>query len=152
MITLEQVRQLEARVKRAVDLIDRLRGENTVLKERLEKNEHRLRELEDLVEGFRTDQDQIEEGIRDILNQLNSLEDGIHGEGAQPANDKVPPAQETPTPREPLGEEHVTPERAPYEAPASDGSTGNTREEDSEEVQTGPEEVYEDDPAQLDIF
>lgn len=137
MITLEQVRQLEARVKRAVGMIERLRSENSVLKERLEKSDQRLKELESLVDGFRNDQDQIEEGIRDILSQLNALEDDIHPEQPRPAESEA----------EARADELVTQPKAGQEqkpaVPEDNPFTGHDQEEVQEE---------EEPPGQLDIF
>ena len=46
MVTLEQIRQLDARVHRAVELIGKLRDENTTLKNRLSEYQGRIEELD----------------------------------------------------------------------------------------------------------
>ncbi len=148
MITLEQVRQLETRVKRAVELIDTLRGENKALKERLEKSERRLRELETLVNGFRDDQDQIEQGIRDILAQLNALEDDINEE--QPETSSPVPESST------EAVERVSEDReegpVPKEVRYGKDHAFSTRYDQEEGQEDGRAEEDEDSPGQLDIF
>lgn len=153
MITLEQVRQLESRVKRAVELIDKLRGENTFLKDRLEKSERRLKELETLVDGFRNDQDQIEKGIKDILDQLNALEDDIHPE--QPQTSSMPEPRSNPAESSSAAPSSVEPPQTepveadiPVESTASPLS-GNNQEEEPEDIQADQED---EPPDQLDIF
>jgi len=83
MITLEQIRTLEAKVQKAVELIEGLRSENSMLTKKLETYQKRIDELEILVEEFKQDQVQIEQGIIHALNQLEELEDVV-------AKDKVP--------------------------------------------------------------
>jgi len=150
MITLEQVRQLETRVKRAVELIDTLRGENKVLKERLEKSERRLRELETLVDGFRNDQDQIEQGIRDILAQLNALEDDINEEQPETSSPIPEPSTEAVEPVSEDREEAPVSEEVRY-GKADVTSTRYDQEEGQEDARA-EEEDEEDSPGQLDIF
>lgn len=84
MITLEQVRALEARVEKAVAAIDQLVSENAALKDALSREKARAEGLEKTVEEFRRDQERVEEGILRALERLNVFEDAILGE--------VPPA------------------------------------------------------------
>ncbi|OHD13362.1 MAG: hypothetical protein A2Z96_02400, partial [Spirochaetes bacterium GWB1_48_6] len=74
MIQLEQVRNLEVKVKQAVGLISRLKTENEYLKSRLTDYEVRIQELENLINSFRNSQSEIEEGINNALEELDSLE------------------------------------------------------------------------------
>ncbi len=77
MITLEQIKQLELKVHKAVELILSLKNENSLLNKKLEEYQKRIDELEVLISGFREDQTDIESGILDIITQLNRLEDDI---------------------------------------------------------------------------
>ncbi len=77
MITLEQIRTLESKVQKAVELIEGLRSENAMLTKKLETYQKRINELEILVEEFKQDQVQIEQGIIHALNQLEELEDVV---------------------------------------------------------------------------
>ncbi len=76
MITLEQIRLLESRITRAIDLIRVLKDENSTLRRGLESAQKRMKELEALVEGFKTDQQEIESVILRTLHTLDELEEG----------------------------------------------------------------------------
>ncbi len=75
MITLEQIRLLESKITRAIDLIRVLKEENATLRRGLESAQKRMKELETLVEGFKTDQREIESVIVRTLQHLDDLED-----------------------------------------------------------------------------
>lgn len=77
MLTLEQVRELEARVAKALAFIDRLSSENASLRERLSGYELRIKDLEILVKDFQHDQSRIEEGILHALRKLDAFEDSV---------------------------------------------------------------------------
>lgn len=98
MISLEQVRALEARVEKAVAFIASLRAENAALKDglleaelRTEAAEARTAELEDLIKEFQKDQERIEEGIVQALRKLDAFEDVVHA-AAKPPLAPVPVA------------------------------------------------------------
>ncbi len=75
MITLEQIRLLESKITRALELIRVLKDENTTLRKGLESAQRRMRELETLVDGFKTDQKEIESVIVRTLHNLDELEE-----------------------------------------------------------------------------
>ncbi len=75
MITLEQIRLLESKITRAIDLIRVLKEENSTLRRGLESAQKRMRELETLVDGFKTDQKEIESVIVRTLHNLDELEE-----------------------------------------------------------------------------
>jgi FtsZ-binding cell division protein ZapB len=75
MITLEQIRLLESKITRALDLIRVLKEENSTLRKGLESAQRRMRELETLVDGFKTDQKEIESVIVRTLHNLDELEE-----------------------------------------------------------------------------
>jgi TolA-binding protein len=75
MITLEQIRLLEGKITRAIDLIRVLKEENTTLRKGLESAQKRMKELETLVDGFKTDQGEIESVIVRTLQHLDELEE-----------------------------------------------------------------------------
>jgi chromosome segregation ATPase len=84
MLSLEQVRQLEGRVSKALSVIDALRDENNTLRQSLSGYEQRVKELEILIREYQRDQGRIEEGILSALERLNSIEDSSP-EAAAPA-------------------------------------------------------------------
>ena len=75
MIRVQQIADLEARVLRAIDLIERLRTENRTLNASLESAEQRSRDLEIMLENLRGDQQNVEQIILRTLNKLDGLED-----------------------------------------------------------------------------
>ncbi len=75
MIRVQQIADLEARVLRAIDLIERLRAQNRTLSASLESAEARTQELEGMLETVRGDQQNVEEIIQRTLNKLDGLED-----------------------------------------------------------------------------
>lgn len=122
MLTLEQVRALEARVEKAVNLIAALRAENGTLRSGLAAAEGRVAELEGLVREFQADQARIEEGIVHALKKLDAFEDAVHAAGA--AADKPSP-QPAPRPVEdrpaPASAEEGDPEAVSDEAAGESG-------------------------------
>jgi len=77
MITLEQVRALEARVEKALSVIDRLTAENAALRDSAAREKKRATDLERTIEEYRRDQTRIEQGILHALERLNAFEDAI---------------------------------------------------------------------------
>ena len=103
MITLEQIRLLEGKITRAIELIRVLKEENSTLRKGLESAQKRMKELETLVEGFKTDQREIESVIVRTLEHLDELEEAAsdpkkpdhNGRRQAPAEEpapSVPPA------------------------------------------------------------
>jgi hypothetical protein len=75
MISLEQIRLLESKISRAIELIRVLKDENGTLRKGLESAQKRMKELESLVDGFKTDQREIESVIVRTLHNLDELEE-----------------------------------------------------------------------------
>ena len=106
MVTLEQIRQLDARVHRAVELIEKLREENNTLKNRLSEYQGRIEELEVLISNFKEDQSEIEHGITSALSQLAAIDDSAkqpatareHRAAEPHAQKSTPPAHQTAEP------------------------------------------------------
>jgi hypothetical protein len=102
MITLEQIRLLESKITRAIDLIRTLKEENSTLRKGLESTQKRMRELETLVDGFKTDQKEIESVIVRTLHNLDELEESASASGrvlasAAATEDGIPPGGVTAT-------------------------------------------------------
>ena len=84
MISLDQVKLLEAKVARAIEYVERVNSENIALVQReaellakLESSQKRTEELEALVLRFKEDQSRIEDGILAALDRLNQFEEAI---------------------------------------------------------------------------
>jgi hypothetical protein len=84
VISLEQVQLLESKVAKAIEYVERVTDENTVLSRervgliaKLDANQKRLGELELLVMRFKEDQGRIEDGIIAALNRLSQFEEAF---------------------------------------------------------------------------
>ena len=100
MIRVQQIADLEARVLRAIDLIERLRTENRTLNASLESAEQRSRDLEIMLENLRGDQQNVEQIILRTLNKLDGLEDAW-AELQQRDEPAAPPADTSASPPDP---------------------------------------------------
>ncbi|MBI9105353.1 MAG: cell division protein ZapB [Spirochaetales bacterium] len=96
MLTVEQVRSLDEKVRMAVDLIDSLKKENSVLENKLDEYKQKVIQLEDVIDSFKLDQLEIEEGIKDVLSQLDKLEDQITAPAPSVPNPPSPAFQQEP--------------------------------------------------------
>ncbi len=86
MISLEQIRLLEGKISRAIELIRVLKEENSSLRKGVDSAQKRVKELEALVDGFKTDQREIESVIVRTLKNLDDIEEQIHSGGAAGAS------------------------------------------------------------------
>lgn len=77
MIHLDQIRLLENKTIKAIELINVLRKENKALKKTIDTSQARMEELENLVQEFKSDQDEIEQSILRAMKNLEQLEDEI---------------------------------------------------------------------------
>ena len=109
MVSLEQVRVLNGKVQKALEVINGLRSENGMLRNKLGEYEKRMEELETLVNSFNQDQDDIETGILGILQQLDKLEEDFYGQAAEKPAPAAEIAEEKPSP-EPVKVPEVNPE------------------------------------------
>jgi len=156
MLNLDQIKQLEARVSKAIELMQTLKDENDLLKLELHDRQKRIEELENIVLVFRNDQAKIEEGIINALNHLSAFEDTVYQaanstaasavhEAASTANE-VPEMQ--PTALNSTGAvEPEQPESVHEETPESQSSAAV--------VETEPQPIQQEAPNhsnQLDIF
>lgn len=139
MITLEQIRRLEKRVHTAVSLITALKGENTLLKQKLTGYERRIAELEAKLVELKEGQSEIERGLLAALDQLDTLEDELL--------DDPPPGQGTPAAdmeQEDHGEVIVADKRAeaagssPSSPASSSGSKPDSSPDDAEDTGAHP--------------
>jgi peptidoglycan hydrolase CwlO-like protein len=109
MITLEQIRLLESKIARAIELIRVLKEENSTLHKGLESAQKRMKELETLVDGFKTDQKEIESVIVRTLHTLDEVEENVsakHQDRSAAAGGISPAAKaapvDPPSPAEPV--------------------------------------------------
>ena len=77
MISLEQIRLLEAKITKAAELIRTLKAENKSLRKTLDSAQSRMQDLETLVGDLKRDQKEIEAGILRAIKNLDQLEDEV---------------------------------------------------------------------------
>lgn len=87
MISLEQVRQLDIRVKKAVSAVKSLSAENSALKQQISELEARLAELRREASDRQANEQEIEVGLQGVLDVL----DEVDGETAKMESE--PPAE-----------------------------------------------------------
>jgi FtsZ-binding cell division protein ZapB len=100
MVTLDQVKELDEKVTKAIDYVKKVTGENGRLKEensrlteKLDSCQKRIDELEVLVQKFKEEQGRIEDGILSALDRLNQFEDAVESaiSAAKPAKPTAKP-------------------------------------------------------------
>ena len=146
MITLDQIKQLDHKVRNAVDKISTLKSENSMLQEKLDNYQIRIEELEVLIDTFKEDQGEIENGIIDALNQLDILEDNI----VHPEVDSELAQESTELAQESTGLEQESPEEPGVDAETTEETAAVIEEsiqEDSESTDSS-----ENKESELDIF
>ena len=97
MITLDQIKQLDVKVRKAIDMINSLTSENKMLQDKLDTYQLRIEELEILIDTFKEDQGEIEHGIIDALNQLDTLDNNqiVPEENIQQEQEQTETAEES---------------------------------------------------------
>jgi len=109
MISLEQIRLLEGKISRAIELIRVLKEENATLRRGLDSAQGRMKELESPLDGFKADQKEIEGVIVRALRHLDDLE---------AAGGAIGSAARQPAPAEPAAPAASPPARAQAAAPS----------------------------------
>lgn len=156
MISLDQIKKLDAKVTSAVRLIDELRKENNSLKEKLGSYQSRIEELEVLISDFKEDQGEIEEGIVHALEQLEQL--GVQSETEEKA--VTPSAEPGSGEGLPMDTHNDAPEEVspPQPTLAPENTVEYTGEDNSGEEESAEEEIEFSDESEeapsteLDIF
>jgi hypothetical protein len=82
MITLEQIKDLEDKIHKAVVALDKSRRENEELKREVGLQNSKIKELSAILDQYRSEQSEIEQGIISALEHLDSLEDAVSGVNA----------------------------------------------------------------------
>ena len=168
MLSLEQIKRLENRVYKAVELLKAMKEDNSILKSELKSANERVEELEQIISDYRNNQLEIEQGIVKAIQQLDDL-DSIDEDSSENSEEPVnfispeteslletSPVQET---REPLnGAEHPEgisspeTENKPVIPAASDATSEINNTSSIEDRETDNESVPEESSQQLDIF
>ena len=146
MLSLEQIRRLESRVYKAVELLKAMKEDNNILKSELKSANERVEELEQIISDYRNNQLEIEQGIVKAIQQLDDL-DSI--------DDSLSENTEEPVPSKVISTETFQDYTAPEKAKESAVSASADVTADSN-ASANPETVEETESAeesqQLDIF
>ena len=131
MISLEQVRQLDIRVKKAVAAVKKLSSENAVLKQPVTVLESQVDELRKEASDRKADEEQLEmsfQGVLDVLDEVNGETSDSNVVETVP-EDKKSPLEENDSKDDILfaAEEPMSPETT---------ETETETEEDAEETET----------------
>lgn len=149
MITLDQIKQLDHKVRKAIDKINTLNSENNMLQEKLDNYQLRIEELEVLIDTFKADQGEIENGIIEALNQLDILEDNIVVPGTKSglAHESSETAKES-TVDQPNADLEITEETTEKVVESED----QEETEDSNNEESESADSSENKESELDIF
>ncbi len=97
MISLDQVRQLETRIKKIVDFVKALNAENETNKRRVEELEADLDKLRSEAMKHQADEEKLEVSFQGVINILDEVEETTAGLES-PVSDKKDIANDLPEP------------------------------------------------------
>jgi len=143
MITLDQIKQLDLKVRKAIDKINSLTGENNMLQDKLDTYQLRIEELEILIDTFKEDQGEIEHGIIDALNQLDTLEETLTTSDDNSKQDEEPSVEIEESDN---ADQQIVKDKEESEPESTQESSG------SQDIQEETAEESNDSEVELDIF
>jgi predicted nuclease with TOPRIM domain len=163
MVTLEQIKLLESKVAKAIDIVTRITEENSYLKGKLEAYQKRIDELEVLIQRFKEDQGRIEEGIISALDRLSKFEEAVESAVKQdiiaapesaPVKESAPAKSPEPAPRERVAAAKLEarPVIAATYIPAEEDTDDALIFDEGEDAGLDTGDAVLDDGAELDIF
>jgi uncharacterized phage infection (PIP) family protein YhgE len=77
MSTLDNVKLLEAKIEKAVEIIKQLTEENKKLRDKTVAFQEKINDLEFTVLSYKEDQQHIESGIQSVMDRLNQLDESL---------------------------------------------------------------------------
>lgn len=155
MVNLDQIKLLETKVEKAVNLIKSLSEEKDSLKREVEEKNKRISELENLIIVFKDDQSKIEQGIVNALNHLSAFESSIY-EKMQPESSVQAGGNEQ-QPSEQVSQPSKLVSKAETIVNAADNLSGEKEQKEAESanLQRDLDDVLGENPdvsKQMDIF
>lgn len=134
MISLEQIQQLDVRVRKAVTALKALSAENAELKQKLAEMESRIETLNQEAGHRMADEERLEISLQGVLDVLDQVDDEMGGSQEAKAS-KAPEAGRSqagsPPPPEPETED---PETIDLDAPPDEVSALDIDDEDGDET------------------
>jgi chromosome segregation ATPase len=77
MSTLDNVKLLEAKIEKAIEVIKQLTEENRKLRDKTIVLQEKINDLEFTVLSYKEDQQHIESGIQSVMDRLNQLDESL---------------------------------------------------------------------------
>jgi uncharacterized coiled-coil DUF342 family protein len=77
MSTLDNVKLLEAKIEKAIEIIKQLTEENRKLRDKTTVLQEKINELEFTVLSYKEDQQHIESGIQSVMDRLSQLDESL---------------------------------------------------------------------------
>ena len=74
MVSIKQIKNLEEKVFKTVELIKALKQENKILNSEVESANKKIEELEQIISDYRSAQVEVEEGLANAIKQLDELD------------------------------------------------------------------------------
>ncbi|MDR0785837.1 MAG: cell division protein ZapB [Treponema sp.] len=93
MSTLDNVKLLETKIEKAVEIIKQLTEENKKLRDKTVGLQEKINDLEFAVLSYKEDQQHIESGIQSVMDRLNQLDDSLGQAAVTRRAEQQPPAQ-----------------------------------------------------------
>ena len=163
MISLEQVQQLESKVSRAIEYVQKVNAENAALisereglQAKLNANQKRIDELEVLVMRFKEDQGRIEDGIVAALDRLSQFEEAFENSlKDQPKKTAAKPKEKAVHQAAPVPPSSASSKEIFFEIPAASGviSEKPSAKSSADKENNPPDSGIEGDVEnELDIF
>lgn len=155
MVNLDQIKLLESKVEKAVNLIKSLSEEKDSLKKEVEEKNKRISELENLIIILKDDQSKIEQGIVNALNHLSAFESSVY----EKMQSESPVQAETngQQPQEQVSQTSKLVSKAESIVNATDNLSGEKEQKEAESanLQRDLDDVLGENPdvsKQMDIF
>ena len=166
MISIKQIKKLEEKVFKTVELIKALKQENKILNSEVESANKKVEELEQIISDYRSAQVEVEEGLANAIKQLDELDNiststiavsGVVGkinkeEESSLFNNKSSLQNKEDQPDE--NEEEIEEIKINYSKISQNRPVSNATEKKSQNqsIQTVQNETEKKDNNQLDIF
>ena len=161
MVSIKQIKNLEEKIFRTVELIKAIKQENKILKAEFESANKKVEELEQIISDYRSTQVEFEEGIANAIKQLDELDNTAVNEvvstvsranaGKKAEESNLPKNNSSLSEKEDQTEEEVEEIKINYSKISQNKPGSNTAEKKSQN-QSAQNETEKSDNNQLDIF
>jgi hypothetical protein len=153
MLSLEQIRRLENRVYKAVELLKAMKEDNNILKSELTSANERVEELEQIISDYRNNQLEIEQGIVKAIQQLDDI-DSIDDDSSSKNSEEPVLSAAISTETDPVQENFPIEIEEESSIPVTTDIISNSNTEETTETvaEAESESIHDENSQQLDIF